>query len=160
MADSIRVLFLNILRHNTHMGFIVAVIFKSVDRQTVIRVADTLGIMLKTFVREQPAGLLCGRRRARQRTCTHRNVRQELGDLERIPTLLQELLVLSRKIGLLGLLLDLTSLKLGLCTLDASSLCRSAKTRNLLPGLHTASQISRLNTLLTSSCLYSLTVSL
>jgi hypothetical protein len=61
--------------------------------------------------------------------------------LEWIPTLLKELLVLSRILSLLRLLLKRTSTNLSLRTLQCRRLCASTQARNLRTSLHTTREI-------------------
>jgi hypothetical protein len=83
-----------------------------------------------------------------------------LGLLVRIPTLLEELLILSRILSLLRLLTERTRRDLSLSTLKTRRLSTRAKTRNLLTGLHHTGKVLSLNALLTRCCLNSLLVSL
>ena len=88
----------------------------AVNVLAVVELTDLLFIMFKLLVREKPGRLLgCGGGPG-QRTSTHRNVRKELRDLERIPLLLQELIINRRVLRLLGLLLQSTRPQLRLST--------------------------------------------
>ena len=151
-ADSLWMLFLDILSHEAKLSAIIAIVLIAVDRLSIVGLADFLNVMLKTPVGKEPARSLSRSCRARKRTSTHRNICKELSNLERISTLLQELLVTSRKIGLLCLLLDLSRSHLSLSPLKPSLLSRSAKTGDLLRPLHTTSKILSNNTLLLLSC--------
>ena len=113
-TDRVGVLLLHVLRDQADLRARVALVAVGVDRLLVERLTDLLDVFLEPLVGEEAARLRRGRGRARQRAGALRDVREELGRLERIGLLLQELVVESLILRLLGLLLLLTGGKLGL----------------------------------------------
>ena len=159
-TDRFGLLFLNVLRHQTDLSAVVAVVFEAVDGQTVVGLTDLLSVVLQAFVGEERGRL--GRRggRTRQRASAHRDVREELSRLEGVALLLQELLVFGSEVSLFCLLADSASRQKSLTALNARLLSASAKPRQLLRALKTTSHIRSSNALLAHSCLGGLLVAL
>ena len=125
---------LDILRQQSKLlAAIAALVVVLVDRLAIMRAANLLDIFLQALVREEAARLVGRRGRTRQRARTFRNVRKELGSLERIAFLLQVLVVQRSLAGLLRLLAKLAGSHLSLSALQASSLGSSAQRTIPLP---------------------------
>ncbi len=107
----------------------------AIDLLAVVKLTNGLNIILESHVREERSRLLRGGGAARQRARAHGDVRKELRHLERIPTLLKELLITSRSVGLLSLLLQRASANLSLRALQRGLLRTRAEPRQGLGGL-------------------------
>ena len=134
-AHGLGVALLDLLRQQADLGAVVALVVVAVDRLPVVRLTDGLDVLLQPLVGEEAARLRRGRGRARQRAGALRDVREELGRLERIGLLLQKLVVESLILRLLGLLLLLTGGKLGLSPGEGRALSAGPQCGQLLRGL-------------------------
>ena len=134
-----RLFLLNVLRHrpDTLWRHWPAFAPSSLDVVLVIVCVKTLtqflNIGLLALVRKERRSLLRRGRRTGQGSSAHRDVRKELGDLERITALLQELLIARREVGLLRLLLKRACSQKRLSPSKARLLRPRAKCAKLLP---------------------------
>ena len=136
MADSLRVMFFNILSHHADLSAIIALIIVAVYWLSIESLANLLGIIFHAAVRKEPATRArggCGA--TRQRARTHCKVPKELRLLIGKALLLRKLVVHSRFTGLISLLLHLTHLHLGLSRLHLSLLVGQPEIGNALPTL-------------------------
>ena len=113
-THGLRVMLLDLLRQQTDLGAVVALVVVAVDRLAVVRLADRLDVLFQPFVGQEAARLRRGRGRTGERARALGDIREELRRLERIRLLLQELVVEGGVLRLLRLLLLLTGSKLGL----------------------------------------------
>ena len=104
-ANGIRVMLLNVLRDKTNACSRFVLVAELNNVLAVERLTDRLDSFLEVLIREERRGLGGLGGRTRQRTCSHRNVGEELGLLVREAFLLKELIVQGGFTGLLRLLL-------------------------------------------------------
>ena len=117
-THGLRVMLLDLLRQQTDLGAVVALVVVAVDRLAVVRLADRLDVLFQPFVGEEAARLRRGRGRTGKRARSFGDIREELRRLERIRLLLQELVVEGGVLRLLRLLLRLASGELRLRALQ------------------------------------------
>ena len=147
VANGFGVLLLDLLGQKADLSAVFAIIAVAIDRLAIVGLTDGPDVLLQAFVGAEAAGGGAGRGRARKRARALRDVRQELGDLERIALLLQELIIHGGLASLLRLLLDLTGGKLRLSAGKARSLQPLPKGGKLL-GRLSASVIDALTNVL------------
>ena len=155
-ANRFWMLLFDILSHKTNLSAVIPLIFKFINWLTIKGLTNDFLVIFKPLVRKERSRLCGCRCRSTECACTLGNIGQELGCLEWISLLLQELIVKRRQASLFGLLLCLTCRQLSLRAREASCLCTSTQIAQLRSCLCKASQIGllgrQINTLLLLCC--------
>ena len=125
-----------------------ALVVEGVERHPVMGLADLAHVFFQARVREERHRLRRRCRRARQRAGAHRDVRQELSDLERVAALLLELVEEGRLASLLRLLFSRACVEQRLTGTNLRVREPRAQTSDLLTGLQLPGEVIRLDALI------------
>ena len=138
---------LDVLSHEADMGLLrrIALVLELVDRKTIVRLANLFDVVLEATVGEERRGLCLRSGRTGQSARPLGNVGEELGRLEGIGLLLQELIVEGGKARLLRLLRHSACGQRVLTALLGSGLGGSPNTRKLASSSSKSGEIGLLS---------------